>query len=149
MIPQGGPIGLGPQELLIIALILVVIVSLVSLIVWAVRRSGAAADKRKVQAPAPATYVMVTMPDGSQQMMPLSQSGGFGPNPADYRSGGIATLGFFFPMVGLILYLVWKDQTPRRAHSAGKGALIGVITYAAVSVISVIAFVVMINNIPY
>lgn len=36
-------------------------------------------------------------------------------------------LGFFFPVVGLILYLVWYDNHRKRAKVAGKGALIGVI----------------------
>lgn len=45
----------------------------------------------------------------------------------DAPSTGFGVLGFFFPVVGLILYLVWKDQTPLKAKSAGKGALIGVI----------------------
>ena len=61
----------------------------------------------------------------------------------DAPSGGMAALGFFFPVVGLILYLVWKDQTPRRAHSAGKGALIGVIVWTALSVIvAILAYIV-------
>lgn len=38
-------------------------------------------------------------------------------------SVGYAILGFFFPIIGLILWLVWKDEYPRRAASAGKGAL--------------------------
>lgn len=45
---------------------------------------------------------------------------------------GFAFLGFFFPLIGLILWLVWKEQTPLKARSCGKGALIGVI----VSVVS-------------
>ena len=52
-------------------------------------------------------------------------------------------LGFFFPIVGLILYLVWKDQTPLKAHSAGKGALIGVIVWTALSIIlAILAYVI-------
>jgi len=83
------------------------------------------------------TYVMVTMPDGSQQMMPVAQQAAVsvaGGTP-DAPSGGFATLGFFFPVVGLILYLVWKPQTPLKARSAGKGALIGVITYFVVIIL--------------
>lgn len=45
----------------------------------------------------------------------------------DAPSTGYAVLGFFIPLVGLILYLVNKDQYPQRAKSAGKGALIGFI----------------------
>ena len=44
---------------------------------------------------------------------------------ADAPNMGFAVLGFFIPLVGLILYLVWKDKTPKKAKSAGKGALIG------------------------
>ncbi|HIT13098.1 MAG TPA: hypothetical protein IAB54_02975 [Candidatus Scatomonas merdigallinarum] len=47
----------------------------------------------------------------------------------------MTALDFFFPIVGLILYLVWKDQTPLKAHSAGKGALIGVIVWTALSIL--------------
>jgi hypothetical protein len=61
----------------------------------------------------------------------------------DAPSGGMTALGFFFPIVGLILYLVWKDQTPLKAKSAGKGALIGVIVWTALSVIlAILAYVI-------
>lgn len=46
----------------------------------------------------------------------------------DAPNMGIAILGFFIPLAGLILYLVWKSESPLRAKSAGKGALIGFIT---------------------
>lgn len=36
-------------------------------------------------------------------------------------------LGFCVPIVGLVLYLIWKDQKPLTAKAAGKGALISVI----------------------
>lgn len=53
---------------------------------------------------------------------------------------GWAVLGFFFPLIGLILFLVWKgaEVTKKKAKSAGKGALIGVITYVALSIIALI-----------
>lgn len=57
----------------------------------------------------------------------------------DAPSGGFAVLGFFFPIVGLILYLVWHDTTPLRARSCGKGALAGVI----VEVVFVVLFIVL------
>ena len=47
--------------------------------------------------------------------------------PQDAPSAGYAVLGFFIPLVGLILYLTCKDTTPLKAKSAGKGALISVI----------------------
>ncbi len=45
----------------------------------------------------------------------------------DSSSFGFAFLCFLFPVIGLILYLVWKDKLPLRAKSCGKGALIGFI----------------------
>ena len=56
----------------------------------------------------------------------------------DAPSAGFAVLCFFFPVVGLILYLVWHNTMPMRARSCGKGALIGVILYVALIVLSVI-----------
>ena len=46
-------------------------------------------------------------------------------NSGDAPNTGFAVLGFFIPLVGLILYLVNKDTAPLKAKSAGKGALIG------------------------
>lgn len=53
----------------------------------------------------------------------------------DSSSFGYALLGFLFPIIGLILYLVWKDEYPLRAKSAGKGALVSVIVSIVVGVI--------------
>ena len=40
---------------------------------------------------------------------------------------GWGVLGFFIPLVGLILFLVWKNDRPKASKSAGIGALIGFI----------------------
>ena len=53
----------------------------------------------------------------------------------DAPNTGWAVLGFFIPLVGLILYLVNKDKTPLKAKSAGKGALIGFIVSVVFSII--------------
>ncbi len=45
----------------------------------------------------------------------------------DTGSFSWALLGFCIPIVGLILYLVWKDSQPLNAQAAGKGALISVV----------------------
>lgn len=60
------------------------------------------------------------------------------PSQQDGKSFGIAILGFLIPIVGLILYLVWKDEMPLKAKSAGKGALVSVIFYAVAIIASVI-----------
>lgn len=46
---------------------------------------------------------------------------------SDSSSFGWALVGFLVPIVGLILYLMWKDKTPLKAKSAGKGALVSAI----------------------
>lgn len=53
----------------------------------------------------------------------------------DSSSFGWALLGFCIPLAGLILYLIWKDNTPLKAKSAGKGALISVILSAVFYII--------------
>ncbi|MDY4186594.1 MAG: zinc ribbon domain-containing protein [Candidatus Borkfalkiaceae bacterium] len=53
---------------------------------------------------------------------------------SDAPSAGYAILSFFLPIVGLILYFVWKDQMPLRAKSAGKGAIIGFVVLLLIAI---------------
>ena len=48
--------------------------------------------------------------------------------PAVQDNGGFGwgLLGCCIPIVGLILFLVWKDQKPKTAKAAGIGALVSV-----------------------
>lgn len=63
-----------------------------------------------------------------QNQPPYQQQAPYQPAaPVDSGSFGWAVLGFFFPIVGLILFLVWKDQKPLSSKKAGIGALVGVI----------------------
>ena len=50
------------------------------------------------------------------------------PKENDSKSFGWGVLGFFFPIVGLILWLIWRDDMPLRSRSVGLGALIGAIS---------------------
>ncbi len=52
--------------------------------------------------------------------------------PAPKDEGGFlwGLLGCCIPIVGLVLFLVWKDTKPLTAKAAGKGALVCVIAYA-------------------
>lgn len=59
----------------------------------------------------------------------------------DAPSKGFAVLGFFFPLIGLILYIVWKSERPLRAKSTGKGALIGFIVGIVLSIVLPITWV--------
>ena len=63
------------------------------------------------------------------------------PNPKDKPSAGFNALAFFFPIVGLILYLVWRDETPKRAKAIGKWALISVIIGVVFYIVMMIAMV--------
>ncbi len=57
------------------------------------------------------------------------------PAEEDKKSFGWALLGFFVPVAGLILYLIWKDKTPLKAKSCGKGALVSVIVSIIFSIV--------------
>lgn len=69
----------------------------------------------------------------------------------DSLSLGFAIFGFFIPIVGLILFLIYEEKKPKRAKSAVKGALIGFITEIVLAIILVILYVVfaasLVNNI--
>ncbi len=60
--------------------------------------------------------------------------------PVQNQKGNIGwgILGFFVPIVGLILYLVWKDSKPGDSKVAGMGALIGFGITFLFNVISII-----------
>ena len=58
----------------------------------------------------------------------------------DAPNTGYAVLGFFIPVVGLILYLMNINTYPLRAKSAGKGALISVILSVVFYVLYVVVF---------
>jgi len=45
----------------------------------------------------------------------------------DNGSVGFAILSFFIPIVGLILFLSWKDSRPKTAKQAGIWAIVGFI----------------------
>ena len=60
----------------------------------------------------------------------------------DSSSFTFAILGFFIPIVGLILFLIYEEKKPKRAKSAGKGALIGFITKIVLSIVLVILYVI-------
>ena len=57
------------------------------------------------------------------------------PTEIDTPSTGLNVLGFFFPLIGLILYLVWKNEYPLRAQGIGKWSLISVIISIVIYVI--------------
>lgn len=59
------------------------------------------------------------------------------PQVVDNGGFGWGLLGCLIPLVGLILFLVWRDTKPKTSKAAGVGALVSVI-------ISVVMYVVVI-----
>lgn len=57
------------------------------------------------------------------------------PQVVDNGGFGWGLLGCCVPIVGLILFLVWKDTKPKTAKSAGIGALVSVIASIVIYVI--------------
>lgn len=49
------------------------------------------------------------------------------PASNDKRSVGFGILSFLVPVLGLVLYLIWKDKLPERAKGCGIAALFGVV----------------------
>ena len=60
--------------------------------------------------------------------------------PQDKGSFGWAVLGFFIPIVGIILFFAWKKTKPLSAKKAGIGGLIGFIINFFIIVIFPILF---------
>lgn len=65
----------------------------------------------------------------------------------DQDRGGFAwgCLGFCIPIVGLILWLVWRDEKPKTAKAVGIGALVSAIIGAVFVVIYFIFLVFIIG----
>lgn len=72
--------------------------------------------------------VNYTLPSNGRNV----QNGGLGASSTQVQSAkeggtvGWGILGFFIPIVGFILWLVWKDEHPAKSRSAGIGCLVSV-----------------------
>ncbi len=65
------------------------------------------------------------------------------PYPINVTHKGFWSLGFFFGIVGLIMYFVFKNNKPRLAKSALKGFITGLIVSAVIGLISSIPLVII------
>jgi len=68
-------------------------------------------------------------------------------NKSDGKSILVLILSLLIPILGLILYLVWKDEYPLKARSAGQGAIIGVVIIVAGYLLSVVSSCILLNSI--
>lgn len=82
-----------------------------------------------------------TQPVQSAQVVPQ-------PTVQDNGSFGWAVLGFFIPIAGLILYLVWRTEKPLSARRAGIGALVSAIVGAVLTVLLIIVEVAILAHMP-
>ena len=91
-----------------------------------------------------------TSPNGQAQIAQPVQSGQvvMQPTAQDNGSFGWAVLGFFIPIAGLILYLVWRTEKPLSARRAGIGALVSVIVGAVFMVLLIVVEVVILAHTP-
>ena len=55
-------------------------------------------------------------------------------------------LGYFIPVVGLILFVMWRETKPKDSKAAGIGALVSVITNIIFMIIMVIVLVYSFSN---
>lgn len=78
-----------------------------------------------------------TSPNGQAQPVQSAQVV-LQPTAQDNGSFGWAVLGFFIPIAGLILYLVWRTEKPLSARRAGMGALVSVIVGAVLTVLLIV-----------
>lgn len=91
-----------------------------------------------------------TSPNGQAQIAQPVQSGQvvMQPTAQDNGSFGWAVLGFFIPVAGLILYLVWRTEKPLSARRAGIGALVSVIVGAVFTVLLIVVEAVILAHTP-
>ena len=84
--------------------------------------------------------VNYTLPSNARNV----QNGGLGASSTQVQAaqeggtGGWGILGVFIPIVGFILWLVWKDEHPARSRSAGIGCLVSVCLGVVGSIIYII-----------
>lgn len=66
--------------------------------------------------------------------VPISQNDVVKTQSQDDGNFGWGVLGCCVPIVGLVLFLVWKDTKPRSSKNAGIGAIVGVLSIVALYV---------------
>lgn len=88
-----------------------------------------------------------TSPNGQAQPVQSAQVV-LQPTAQDNGSFGWAVLGFFIPIAGLILYLVWRTEKPLSARRAGIGALVSVIVGAVFTVLLIVVEIAVLAHTP-
>lgn len=112
-----------------------------------------AATTAQTQAPPPPQYQQPAYQQPTYQQPNYQQNAYQQPYQAapvvDVPSGGMKLLSFCIPIVGLILFITWKDQKPVSAKAMGKAALIGFILGMVLSIAYYIVVFVVIGAASY
>lgn len=112
-------------------------------------QSGTYAGPSQTYAAPTSQYAPQTQQYGAQPQPQAYSAQTYSPAAAaatassDKGSVGWWFLGFFFPLIGLILFLVWRTDRRGDARKAGFGALTGTIVQIVFSVLLVIAAAMM------
>lgn len=78
-------------------------------------------------------------PDGAPYEQPPYYQPNYQQTNPDDKGGCLwGGLGFLIPIVGLILYLVWRRERPKTAKACGIGALVGFILEIVFSIIAIL-----------
>ena len=85
--------------------------------------------------PAGQPYAQPYTPPAGQPYAYGQPAPGYAPAADDKKSVGLNILSFFFPVIGLIIYLTTKKDKPIRAKSMGKCALAGFIVGIVLSIV--------------
>ncbi len=56
----------------------------------------------------------------------------------DAPNTGFAIISFFVPIVGIILYCIWRDQLPQKAKSCLHGALVQIVICGVFALLGII-----------
>ena len=68
------------------------------------------------------------------------------PQSLDTGSFGWAVLGFFVPIVGLVLWLVWKDTKPRDSRQSRNGFIAGIVVQVIIWIVYAVVLAAVVAN---
>lgn len=110
------------------------------------KKCGAEMDNEAMFCPKCGAAVNEANNNGYQAPPPQAQAPASTVAADDAPSGGFAFLCFLWPLIGLILYIVWHQNYPQKAKSCGKGAIIGVVVQVIFGIIFGIIYGLLLAN---
>ncbi|MDD8049079.1 MAG: zinc-ribbon domain-containing protein [Thomasclavelia sp.] len=78
------------------------------------------------------------------------QTGGFIPSgDIDHSSFGLSAVSFFFPIVGIIFYILWHNTYPLKANSCKNGLIAVLVVYIVMFIIWMLIIMAAANGTSY